>query len=153
VATAGVRGQPPSTLARHFEIALGQIEAGPAETIVMRQHALFSDDTVAHFDGKTYDPALDHDRLAKQLGRVFDTMSKGRWLGLGQIQASISVRCGKRDSEAGISARLRDLRKNKFGGYVVERRRSDKGYFEYKLGGHDNATTTLVSEKSERLSG
>lgn len=36
-------------------------------------------------------------------------------------------------SEAGISARLRDLRKPRFGGYQVERRRVEGGLFEYRI--------------------
>ena len=36
-------------------------------------------------------------------------------------------------SEAGISARLRDLRKEKFGGYSIERKRSDEGLWWYRM--------------------
>lgn len=42
---------------------------------------------------------------------------------------------------ASISARLRDLRKPKFGGYVVERRRRTVGTWEYRV--------SLPAEESE----
>jgi hypothetical protein len=35
--------------------------------------------------------------------------------------------------EASVSARLRDLRKPRFGGHLVERRRVSGGLFEYRL--------------------
>jgi len=35
--------------------------------------------------------------------------------------------------EASVSARLRDLRKEKFGGHVVERRAVKRGLFEYRV--------------------
>lgn len=83
-----------------------------------------------HFDGKTYDPALDHNRLTKQLGRVFELMSDGKWRTLAQIALMTG------SPEASVSARLRDLRKEKFGGYSVKRRRvgeAPQGLFSYKL--------------------
>lgn len=92
-----------------------------------------------HFDGATYDPALDHERLSKQLGRVFVVMADGEWRSLEAIQRRIrqliSLTC--RDSQAGISARLRDLRKRRFGAYPVESRRNpnNSGLWEYRLAG------------------
>lgn len=82
------------------------------------------------FDGATYDPAFDNDRLEKQLGRVYDCMSDGQFRTLQEI-AQIT-----HDPEASISAQLRHLRKPRFGSYVVERQhrgdRSD-GLYEYRL--------------------
>jgi len=71
-------------------------------------------------------PALDGERLKSQLGKVFRLMSDGRWRTLAQIREQIG--CG---SEAGISARLRDLRK---AGHVVLRQRvRATGLWVYKL--------------------
>lgn len=83
------------------------------------------------FDGLTYDTEKDEKRLTGQMGAVFDCMSDSKWRTLAEI---ISV-IGK-GSEAGVSARLRDLRKEKWGGHTVLRRRrgeSSKGLFEYRL--------------------
>lgn len=92
------------------------------------QPELFSTDPA--FDGATFDPALDQDRLSKQLGRVWAALSTGAWLTLAEIAAKTG------DREAGISARIRDLRKPKFGGYDVQRRRRGDpadGLFEYRV--------------------
>ena len=83
-----------------------------------------------HFDGATYEPRADHVRLTKQLAVVAAVMSDGKWHTLSAI-ASITG-C----NHASISARLRDLRKTKFGGYTVERRRAanvESGLFEYRV--------------------
>jgi hypothetical protein len=84
------------------------------------------------FDGLTFDPALDLERLESQLGRVYRCLKGGRWFTLSELQTAVG------GSEAGISARLRDLRKTKFGGHqVLRRRRGDpaKGLWEYRLNG------------------
>lgn len=83
------------------------------------------------FDGATFDSKLDQARLDTQLGRVFDLMSDGHWRTLFGICERIG--CG---SEAGISARLRDLRKKRFGGHAVYRRHrgpAANGLYEYRL--------------------
>ena len=88
-----------------------------------------------NFDGKTYDPQYDQKRLEKQLGRVFEVMISGRWHTLEEIEVEPG------DRQAGISARIRDLRKPQFGGYTVNRRaRGDRhrGLFEYQLLKPDN---------------
>ena len=81
------------------------------------------------FDGETYVPALDGERLKSQLERVKALMSDGRWRTL----ADIRYACG--GTEAAVSARLRDLRKDRWGAHTVERRRvpDADGLHEYRL--------------------
>lgn len=82
------------------------------------------------FDGKTYVPVLDRSRLARQILRVSSLMVDGSWRTLQEIAVSTG------DPESSVSARLRDLRKPRFGGHTVSRRRrgeADKGLFEYRL--------------------
>jgi hypothetical protein len=82
------------------------------------------------FDGVTFNPALDGARLNKQLQAVFDYMRDGQWRTLGEISEA------KGFPQASISARLRDLRKPKFGGHVVSRRHRGEaslGLYEYRL--------------------
>ena len=79
------------------------------------------------FDGETYIATLDRDRLKSQLERVFALMKDSQWRTLHDIQ----VRCG--GSEAGISARLRDLRKERFGNHRLISRRRTAGTWEYRL--------------------
>lgn len=79
------------------------------------------------FDGVTYEPELDEARLTTQLQRVKAALLTGRWYTLAELAA---VSGG---SEAGVSARLRDLRKAKWGGYVIQRERVAGGLFRYRL--------------------
>lgn len=83
------------------------------------------------FDGVTYEPEHDKARLTSLYVRVFEVMSAGRWMTLGEINHAAGA-----SSEASISARLRDMRKERFGGHTVNRRRrgaAAKGIFEYRL--------------------
>ncbi len=77
--------------------------------------------------GETFDRRLDGKRLCGQQKAVYELMKDGRWRTLGRIAEQV----GK--SEAGISARLRDLRKPQFGSYQVDRRRVSNGLWEYRL--------------------
>jgi hypothetical protein len=79
------------------------------------------------FDGETYDEARDRARLSRQLNRVWEAMRDRRWRTLGDLAEELG------DPEASISARLRDLRKEKFGGYRVRRRYVRRGLWEYRL--------------------
>ena len=81
------------------------------------------------FGGKTFDEPRDGARLRGQLERVWVLMRGGRWWTLGQL----IDRAG--GTTASISARVRDLRKDKFGGYDVERRRvpDRNGLWEYRI--------------------
>jgi hypothetical protein len=71
------------------------------------------------FDGSTFDSLLDGERLSKQLGTVRTLMADQIWRTLPEIERIT------RYPQASISARLRDLRKDKFGSYRVERRRRE----------------------------
>jgi hypothetical protein len=82
------------------------------------------------FDGKTYQPETDEHRLTGQLQAVKDLMQDGCWRSLGELRAAIG------GSEAGVSARLRDLRKAKFGAWTVERQHRGEpstGLYEYRV--------------------
>ena len=88
------------------------------------------------FDGATYEPEHDEVRLSGALMAVYDVLQDGKWWTLDQIRESIRFHHGKVYSEAGVSARLRDLRKAKFGGHTIEHRRIEpavRGLWEYRL--------------------
>lgn len=80
-----------------------------------------------HFDGDTYDHKRDGSRLSGQYERVFDAMKDGRWRTLDDIW--LATNC----PQASISARLRDMRKERFGGHTVDRRYVANGEWEYRL--------------------
>jgi hypothetical protein len=80
------------------------------------------------FDGPTFDQARDGDRLNAQLGRVLAVLKDHRWHTLGDISSQTH------DPQASISARIRDLRKARYGGHEVKRRYVERGLWEYKLG-------------------
>jgi hypothetical protein len=86
-------------------------------------------ETAPRFDGSGYDPALDGDRLRRQLGRVWNLMRDGHWRTLYEIADTTG------DPQTSISAQLRHLRKPRFGGYTVDKRRRTAlgGTYEYRL--------------------
>jgi hypothetical protein len=71
--------------------------------------------------------AGDKVRIRTQLSHVFGLMKDGYWRSLADIRRVVP------GSEAGISARLRDLRKKQCGGHTVDRRRRSAGTWEYRL--------------------
>lgn len=83
--------------------------------------------TPPKFDGVTLDHELDGPRLAGQLARVYELMKLGAWWTIPALTRLVGA------SQAGVSARIRDLRKPKFGGYTIERRRVDRGLWQYRL--------------------
>lgn len=78
------------------------------------------------FDGVTYQDK-DFTRLSGQLLRVFEVMKDGRWYGASQLCELANV------SPLSITARIRDLRKRKFGSHTIERKLIIGGYHEYRL--------------------
>jgi len=81
------------------------------------------------FDGATFSPVLDGSRLTSQLWHVRQLMSDGHWWTLTSLAEGVN------GTEAAVSARLRDLRKPRFGGHHVEKKRdaSRKGVWLYRL--------------------
>ena len=79
------------------------------------------------FDGATFEPSRDAERLTSQLEHVLNLMRDGRWRSLRQIAQSVQ------GSEASVSARLRDLRKPRFGGFTVERKYEGNGLYVYRV--------------------
>lgn len=78
-------------------------------------------------DGDTFNPYRDEERLNQQMRRVFSVMRDQRWRSLRAIADMTG------DPEASVSARLRDFRKPKFGGLILNRRYVSDGVFEYQL--------------------
>ena len=91
----------------------------------------------AHFDGATYEPAKDGARLAAQLLAVHRYMADGQWHGLADIAAALDI------PEQSASARLRDLRKKRFGALWVNRKRVSGGYYEYRVEPGARPTDTI----------
>lgn len=79
------------------------------------------------FDGDDYVPERDDVRLSGQILRVFDCMKDGQWRTLGLI-ANLTG-----DPEASVSAQLRHLRKDRFGGHQVEKKHVERGLYTYRL--------------------
>jgi hypothetical protein len=79
-----------------------------------------------YFDGPDV-MAADAGRLRHQLNQVAVLMGDHAWRSLSEIGACTGY------PEASIGARLRDLRKARFGSFVVERRRRSAGTFEYRV--------------------
>lgn len=80
-----------------------------------------------YFDGSTYASALDKTRLSGQLYSVALILSDRRWHTLSEIAKRIG------GSEAGVSARIRDLRKERFGRHHIDRQRLGDGLWQYRM--------------------
>jgi hypothetical protein len=84
-------------------------------------------DAIYSRDGVTFSLPRDGARLAAQHHRVLARLRDGEWWTLGRLAAATG------DPEASISARLRDLRKAKFGSHVIEREYVERGLWRYRL--------------------
>ena len=92
------------------------------------------------FDGETYDTDRDEERLRRQLRHVRSIMLDGRWHTLPELAR------GTNWLTTSMSARVRDLRKERFGGWVVHRRYIADGLWEYRLH-HFDTTCAFVDPK------
>ncbi len=83
------------------------------------------------FNGADYTPRLDQNRLTGQIRRIYSLMQDQQWRTFDQIAEKTH------DPTTSISAQLRNLRKQRFGGHTVNRRRVDgdptSGLHEYQL--------------------
>lgn len=84
-----------------------------------------------HFGG--VETMKEHHRLDGQLFRVKRLMADGKWRTLEEIREAL----GRRDSEAAIGARLRNLRQAGFGAHTMDCRRRedvpDSNLHEYRV--------------------
>ena len=83
------------------------------------------------FDGSTYDHERDSARLSIQFLRVFSLMEDGKSRTLDDISQITG------DPTASISARLRDMRKPRFGSHKVTREYLGDGLYSYTLSVND----------------
>jgi hypothetical protein len=91
-----------------------------------RQHTLDLFSRKSRTFGPAYDPALDHPRIARQHEVIRDYMLAIGWAKLSSIADALGY------PEASISAQLRHLRKPRFGGFQVDKRR-DGNAWEYRV--------------------
>lgn len=84
--------------------------------------------------GPTYKEGIDGDRLRHQMERIRMLMVEagimGKWLSLAEIELFTGY------PQASISAQLRHLRKEAFGGHIVRKRRREpayRGVWEYHV--------------------
>ena len=84
-------------------------------------------DASVYFDGESYDRNRGKARLSTLMSRVKAIMWSGNWFTL----RTLAEQC--KGAEASVSARIRDLRKERFGGYEVERKHLLDGVWVYRL--------------------
>lgn len=79
--------------------------------------------------GPAYEERIDKARIHGQLACLLALMRDGHWRSLSEIALSTGI------PEASASSNLRHLRKARFGGYLVLKRRRtlQGGTWEYKL--------------------
>ena len=96
----------------------------------MTQKHLFDDSPT--FDGRTKREDPEHqERLSSALALVYQLMQDGRWRTLKEISEAVGC------TEAGASARIRDLRKEKFKVFFPSREVNSKhvggGLWKYQV--------------------
>lgn len=79
------------------------------------------------FNGSDYVPGRDNGRLNVQYLRVFNLMRDRKWRSLGDIARLTG------DPEASVSAQLRHMRKERFGGHTVNKDYQGEGLYLYQL--------------------
>lgn len=94
-----------------------------------------------NFDGPDLEKE-DHVRLAGQILAIFSVMQDRTWRTLAEIARVTGA------PEASASAQLRHLRKARFGGHTVERRRRGAGLYEYRL--IENVTPLIPKDDAVR---
>lgn len=82
---------------------------------------------MSHFNGPDYQPERDDARLTAQHDAIRELMADAKWRTLSQIAAHCKA------PEASVSAQLRHLRKDRFGGHLVTKRHLGRGLYEYQL--------------------
>lgn len=83
--------------------------------------------TLWDFDGRTYVKARDGERLGRSLRIIRDELRDGAWHTIRELADLAGC------SDAAASARIRDLRKPKFGGHVIDREYRGDGLWVYRM--------------------
>ena len=84
------------------------------------------------FDGDDYNHGRDNPRLVGQLYRIHKLMKDGQWRTLKQISEACDC------PQASVSAQLRNLRKERFGAYNIEKHYYINGVYYYRMVIEDN---------------
>lgn len=82
---------------------------------------------VEHFQGETFVPKRDGERLTTLLDRVREEMRDGKWKTLEHIARVC------RGGVPSVSARLRDLQRPEHGGHLIEKKFKEKGLWIYRM--------------------
>jgi len=80
------------------------------------------------FDGETYDKNKDQVRLSRQIDKVQHFLEGNDYVTLDEISAATGIK-----NMSSISARIGDLRKDRHGNRVVDRKYISDGLYSYKL--------------------
>jgi hypothetical protein len=80
------------------------------------------------FDGETYDKNKDQVRLSRQIDKVQHFLEGNDYVTLDEISAATGIK-----NMSSISARIGDLRKDRHGNRVVDRKYVSDGLYSYKL--------------------
>jgi hypothetical protein len=79
------------------------------------------------FDGDDYQPDRDKPRLTGQIKEVFSFISDQKWHTVHRIAAITG------HPEPSVSAQLRNLRKERFGGHTIDRKYAGDGLYLFRL--------------------
>ena len=86
-----------------------------------------TNEVMLDFRGATFVPERDGARLGAQLAAVKTFVLDGKWHTLAEISEATGA------PEASVSARLRDLRRERHGGYTIQREYIAQGLHQYRL--------------------
>ena len=81
----------------------------------------------AEFDGDDYDSTRDKERLTKQRDKIRMYMEGRDYLTVQEVAEFFNY------PENSVSAQMRNLRKKKFGGRIVDREYFGNGLYKFKL--------------------
>jgi hypothetical protein len=91
---------------------------------------MFMDNPKPHFKGADYIPKIDYTRLDSQIQKIKRLMLDGQWRTYSEVNRDLNTSY----PEPSISAQFRNLRKDDFGGFTVNRRRRTiTGLNEYQV--------------------
>lgn len=79
------------------------------------------------FDGSDYVHERDSIRLSTQLEKIKSYISDGEWYSLDNISAATN------SPHSSVSAQLRNMRKPRFGGCIIEKQYMGNGLYHYRL--------------------